>query len=403
VSRKHATVYRDGKSVRDSNGKYVKEHRLVYEQYHSCYLLPWCAIRHLNGIKTDNRPQNLEPWSRRGRAANFGKWAEPIPEDRRCMKCGSFETKIDDDGRHQKEHWAKGHGDYAGGYLCYFCNGEIYRREHPEPHRRVYENHYKCCLLPKTEVRFKNGDKTDIRIENLEVLWRGQSCSLGRRIPKDRRCMTCRGFEAHGDWTKRPGGYICNSCRATAVREELREDRRDRRIHKLEQRMQSDPDFTKPKRCAVCHSTTTYKRDGVPEWYRSGDAGEVQCNRCYNKQNRRPSETAGLLRAWQKVLKASLMFPKNVGEQGKRPRRNALRAAKRRVLNESMRRYAPKTLEAPKRCAECGSTTTSKNVKGKDNWYRLEVPIGPIGYLDNNCYRKRCRRINNQRPGVRER
>lgn len=42
-----------------SNGR-ILEHRLIWEKYHNASLLHFGAVHHKNGIKTDNRPENLE-------------------------------------------------------------------------------------------------------------------------------------------------------------------------------------------------------------------------------------------------------------------------------------------------------------------------------------------------------
>ncbi len=40
-------------------GRYVLEHRLVYEQAHGITLTPHDVIHHINGVRTDNRLENL--------------------------------------------------------------------------------------------------------------------------------------------------------------------------------------------------------------------------------------------------------------------------------------------------------------------------------------------------------
>jgi hypothetical protein len=228
---------------------------------------------------------------------------------------------------------------------------------------------------------------------------RGTSSSLKKgRIPKDRRCAVCGSPEAHGDWSKIDDKYfMCSSCHTAAERADRKRAQDESELDRVRRKAVKilfDPNYKPPppKHCVLCHSTTTRirYRNGYrypkPLWYEFGSAGDVQCDKCYDKQHESSRTYRGLAGAWKKELKASNMFPAI-----RRPTA-AERRAKRRVLNPSMHFYvAP--FEAPKRCGECGKTTTSKNTKGKDNWYRLEVPIGPVGYLDNNCYRKRERRV----------
>ena len=50
---------------RASNNGYVREHILVWEKYHKKSLLKGWTIHHLNGIRDDNRIENLEAMSSR--------------------------------------------------------------------------------------------------------------------------------------------------------------------------------------------------------------------------------------------------------------------------------------------------------------------------------------------------
>jgi hypothetical protein len=49
---------------RVGKGQYVFEHILVMEQVLGRYLLPQESVHHRNGVREDNRPENLELWTR---------------------------------------------------------------------------------------------------------------------------------------------------------------------------------------------------------------------------------------------------------------------------------------------------------------------------------------------------
>jgi HNH endonuclease len=147
----------DGHVVVTIAGKKIMEHRLVYEQYHDCCLLPYTIIHHKNGIKNDNRIENLQPlyqWQHLvivGNSERLRKYSPPIPENRKCVKCGVSNSKPNQRGT---PSWTKVVG---GGYQCHECYIDEYR-ERPGIRERIKGYYRVYASTP--EFKVKNREST---------------------------------------------------------------------------------------------------------------------------------------------------------------------------------------------------------------------------------------------------
>lgn len=65
-----------------ASGNYVFEHIVVMEEILGRYLLPGESVHHRNGVRDDNRPANLELWTRPQptgiRVSDAVAWAQEI-------------------------------------------------------------------------------------------------------------------------------------------------------------------------------------------------------------------------------------------------------------------------------------------------------------------------------------
>jgi hypothetical protein len=73
---------KQGYIVKYFNGKEIRQHRVVMEQHLNRELLPEENVHHKNGVRDDNRLENLELWSSSQpagqRVKDKVKWAEEI-------------------------------------------------------------------------------------------------------------------------------------------------------------------------------------------------------------------------------------------------------------------------------------------------------------------------------------
>jgi len=68
--------------IKDLEGKWIAEHRYIMEQKIGRKLINGESVHHINGIRDDNRPENLELWVG---AIRHGQRASDI----KCHNCGT--------------------------------------------------------------------------------------------------------------------------------------------------------------------------------------------------------------------------------------------------------------------------------------------------------------------------
>lgn len=102
---------------------YVREHILIYEQYHKCCMLKWGIVHHINEITNDNRIENLQGMTN-GKHTKFHNTIDM--SDRKCSQCESDKTEINK--LNYRPHWK--HSIINGNLLCNICYTKEYQLEH---------------------------------------------------------------------------------------------------------------------------------------------------------------------------------------------------------------------------------------------------------------------------------
>jgi hypothetical protein len=236
--RGYVFVYVAGHPTANYRG-FVPRARLVMEGKLGRYLKPGETISRINGVRDDDRIENLKLCGSKAEQLESWQFKKGDPSPRKGLSFKWSEEskkKISGSNRH----------NWKGGLQKSFGYVYILMPDHPNAGvrktvaraRLIMEEHLGRYLEPGETVVHINGIKDDDRIENLKL--------CGSRSEQ---------FEPY---------KFRKGCKSTSP---------------MSQRSVPIPD-----KCGMCESPTTYiTRNGNPEWHRLKNDDRIVCRNCYDK------------------------------------------------------------------------------------------------------------------------
>lgn len=92
------------------------------------------------------------------------------------------------------------------------------KRKKMHIHQWIYENHFKCCLLPYANIHHIDGDKDNNDPQNLMGFVNISKHRTYENGSDKRICLKCKSNKTYTDkynfpqWQKFPNGFMCVKC-----------------------------------------------------------------------------------------------------------------------------------------------------------------------------------------------